>query len=46
MTKDSSAGERKRLLLSMLIPFMLVFFMWLMRGASLLFGNEFYFLGI
>lgn len=46
MTRDSSAGERKRLLLSMLIPFMLVFFMWLMRGASLLFGNEFYFLGI
>ena len=46
MTKDSSAGEKKRLMLSMLIPFMLVFLMWLMTGASLLFGNEFHFLGI
>ncbi len=46
MTKDSSAGEKKRLLLSMLIPFMLVFLMWLMTGASLLFGTEFHFLGI
>mgnify|MGYP000927921535 CR=1 FL=1 len=46
MTKDSSAAEKKRLLLSMLIPFMLVFFMWLMMGASLLFGNDFHFLGI
>lgn len=46
MTEDPTAAERKRLLLSMLIPFMLVFLMWLMMGTSLLFGNDFHFLGI
>lgn len=46
MTQGISAGERKRLLLSMLIPFMLVSLMWIMMGASLLFDTDFHFLGI
>ena len=46
MTQGISAGERKRLLLSMLIPFMLISLMWIMMGASLLFDTDFHFLGI
>jgi len=46
MTEGSSADEMKRLLLSMLIPFMLVAFMWLTEGASLLFDTSFHTLGI
>jgi len=45
MTEGSSAVERKRMLLSMLIPFLLVAFMWLAEGASALFDTGFYFLG-
>jgi membrane associated rhomboid family serine protease len=46
VTDDTSMFERKRLLLSMLIPFLLVAFMWLLMGASALFGTSFHFLGI
>lgn len=46
MTRGTSAGEGKRLLLAMLIPFMLVSLMWIMMGASLLFDTDFHFLGI
>ncbi len=46
MTEGAPSFEKKRLLLSMLIPFMLVALMWLMLGASLLFGTDFHFLGI
>jgi membrane associated rhomboid family serine protease len=46
MTEGASSFEKKRLLLSMLIPFMLVVLMWLMLGASMLFGTDFHFLGI
>ena len=46
MTEGSSSFERKRLLLAMFIPFLLIAFMWLMAGASLLFESDFHFLGI
>ncbi len=46
MTEGSSAVERKRMLLSMLIPFLLVAFMWLMEASSALFDKSLYFLGI
>ncbi len=46
MTEAAPSFEKKKLLLSMLIPFMLVALMWLMLGASLLFGTDFHFLGI
>ncbi|MCU0460020.1 MAG: rhomboid family intramembrane serine protease [Bacteroidales bacterium] len=46
MTEGSSAVERKRMLLSMLIPFMIVAFMWLTEGASALFDTSLHFLGI
>jgi len=51
MTKDLTPGdpakfERKRLLLSMLVPFILVALMWIARLAEYLFDAEFYFLGI
>lgn len=46
MTDSSSEAEKKRLLLSMLIPFLVVAFMWLVKGAELLFDSNFHFLGI
>lgn len=46
MTEGSSADEMKRLLLSMLIPFLLVAFMWLTEAASVLFDTSFHTLGI
>lgn len=39
-------AEKKRLLLSMLIPFMLVFFMWLVKAVEVIFDIDLYFLGI
>ncbi|NLE34756.1 MAG: rhomboid family intramembrane serine protease [Bacteroidales bacterium] len=46
MTERSPEAEKRRLLLSMLVPFMLVAFMWLIKGAELLFETNFHFLGI
>jgi len=46
MTDSYSEAEKKRLLLSMLIPFLMVAFMWLVKGAELLFDTNFHFLGI
>lgn len=46
MIDGSSSVERKRMLLGMLVPFLLVAFMWLAEGASVLFDTSFYFLGI
>ncbi len=43
---DSSVAERRRVLLAMLIPFMLVAFMWLVMGVTLLFDVRLHFLGI
>ena len=46
MEDDSAATEKRRLLLSMLIPFLLVSFMLLIRVAEVIFEADFYFLGI
>ncbi len=46
MTDSSSEAEKKRLLLSMLVPFLLVAFMWLTLAAGWLFEANLHFLGI
>jgi membrane associated rhomboid family serine protease len=46
MEERYATTERKRLLLSMLIPFMLVFIMWLVKAAEVIFDTDLYFLGI
>lgn len=46
MEEWSAATEKKRLLLSMLIPFMLIFMMWLIRVVEMIFDVDLYFLGI
>ena len=46
MEAGSSEVEKKRLLLGMLIPFLLVGFMWLTKGAEILFETDLHFLGI
>ena len=46
MEDGSAATEKRRLLLSMLIPFLLVSFMLLIRVAEVIFEADFYFLGI
>lgn len=46
MEEGSAATEKRRLLLSMLIPFLLVSFMWLVKVAEVIFETDFYFLGI
>jgi membrane associated rhomboid family serine protease len=46
-TEDQYAPpEKKRLLLSMLIPFFLIALMWLVRAVEVLFDTDLYFLGI
>lgn len=46
MEEWSENTERKRLLLSMLIPFMLVFIMWFVKVVEIIFDTDLYFLGI
>lgn len=46
MKEQAADTEIKRLLLSMLIPFMMVFVMWLVKIVEILFGTDLYFLGI
>jgi len=46
MEEGSAAAEKRRLLLSMLIPFLLVSFMWLVRTAEVISETDFHFLGI
>ncbi len=46
MTDTSSEAEKKRLLLSMLVPFLLVAFMWLTLAIGWLFETNLHFLGI
>lgn len=46
MEDGSAATEKRRLLLSMLIPFLLVSFMLLIKVAEVIFEADFYFLGI
>lgn len=46
MTESPSDAEKRKLLLSMLVPFMLVSFMWLSLAAGMLFGTDFHTLGI
>jgi len=46
MDAGSSEAEKRRMLLSMFIPFLLVSFMWLIKGVEVLFETEFHFLGI
>jgi len=46
MEEWSGNTERKRLLLSMLVPFMLVFIMWLVKVVEIIFDTDLYFLGI
>jgi len=46
MDESSSHFERRRLLLSMLIPFLFIAFMWLVMSAEAIFRTDFYFLGI
>ncbi|MFZ2286228.1 MAG: rhomboid family intramembrane serine protease [Bacteroidales bacterium] len=46
MDETTTATERRRLLLSMLIPFLLVAFMWLVKITEVLFETDFHFLGI
>lgn len=46
MTESSSEAEKKRLLLSMLVPFLLVAFMWLILAVGWLFEVNLHFLGI
>ena len=46
MDENTAATERRRLLLSMLIPFLLVSFMWLVKITEVLSETDFHFLGI
>lgn len=46
MEDGSAAAEKRRLLLSMLIPFLLVSFMWLVRTAEVISETDFHILGI
>jgi membrane associated rhomboid family serine protease len=46
MDERSSNFEKRRLLLSMLIPFLFIAFMWLVMGAEAIFKTDFHFLGI
>lgn len=46
MEEHSSDFEKRRLLLSMLIPFLMVCCMWLVMGLEALFETDLYFLGI
>ena len=46
MEDGSAAAEKRRMLLSMLIPFLLISFMWLIRVSEVIFETDFYFLGI
>jgi membrane associated rhomboid family serine protease len=46
METGMAETEKKRLLLSMLVPFLLVSFMWLIKGTEVLFETDFHFLGI
>jgi membrane associated rhomboid family serine protease len=46
MEAGSAEAEKRRLLLSMFIPFLLVSFMWLIKGTEVLFETDFHFLGI
>jgi len=46
MDAGSSEAEKRRMLLSMFIPFLLVSFMWLIKGVEVLFETEYHFLGI
>lgn len=46
MEENSVAAEKKRMLLSMLIPFLLISFMWLVRTAEVISETDFHFLGI
>lgn len=46
MDETDAATEKRRLLLSMLIPFLGVCFMWLVKITEVLFETDFHFLGI
>lgn len=46
MDESDAATEKRRLLLSMLIPFLGVCFMWLVKITEVLFETDFHFLGI
>jgi membrane associated rhomboid family serine protease len=46
MEESAAATEKRRLLLSMLIPFLVVCFMWLVKITEMLFETDFHFLGI
>jgi len=46
MEDRSSQFEKRRLLLSMLIPFLFIAFMWLVMGAEAILKTDLYFLGI
>ena len=46
MEELSAAPEKKRLLLSMLIPFIFISLMWLVRAVEVIFEVDLYFLGI
>lgn len=46
MEESAVATEKRRLLLSMLIPFLVVCFMWLVKVSEVLFETDFHFLGI
>ena len=46
MEEQSAAPEKKRLLLSMLIPFIFISLMWLVRAVEVIFEIDLYFLGI
>ncbi|MFZ0473352.1 MAG: rhomboid family intramembrane serine protease [Bacteroidales bacterium] len=46
MDEQSAAPDKKRLLLSMLIPFIFISLMWLVRAVEVIFDIDLYFLGI
>jgi membrane associated rhomboid family serine protease len=46
MNERSSNFEKRRLLLSMLVPCLFIAFMWLVMGAQAIFKTDLYFLGI
>ncbi len=46
MEEQFAAQEKKRLLLSMLIPFLFIALMWLIRAVEVIFDIDLYFLGI
>ena len=46
MEEQSVAHEKKRLLLSMLIPFLFIALMWLIKAVEVIFDIDLYFLGI